>query len=123
ERLDGVDAAFHLLCVREAIFGAAELLELRDVGAGDERLAARSPKDGNAHIVLGTDARARCVELLVHLPGHGIVCRRAIEDHSRDLAGAAVAHFSVAHCALIGSAGHTTPSCRAFYPTVMRGLI
>ena len=76
----------------------------------------------NAHIVLGTDARARCVELLVHLPGHGIVRRRAIEDHSRDLAGAAVAHFSVAHCDLIGSAVQTTSSCPALYPSVMRGL-
>ena len=49
QRLDGRDGALHLLLVGDAVLAAAERLELGDVGAGDEGLAAGAAKDRDAH--------------------------------------------------------------------------
>src|SRR5262249_1081664 len=97
QRLDRAENAFHLLLVNEAVVAAAECLELRDVGAGDEGLAPGAAKYRYAQSVLAADARAGLVELFIHAPGHGVARRGPIEDHGSDLAVAAKAHLSVAH--------------------------
>src|SRR5260370_32954271 len=98
-----------LALVGKAILCAAEAFELRDVGPGDERLAARAAEYGNPQVVLALHARAGFGELLIHLPGHGIAGCRAIEDHRDNLSVASVTHFAVAHVTsafrLAGAAG------------------
>ena len=91
------EIAFHLVLVGDAVLAAAERLELGDVGAGDEGLAAGAAKHRDAHAVFAAHARAGLAELLVHAPGHGVARRRTVEDHGGNLAVADVADFSVAH--------------------------
>ncbi len=114
QRLDRGEVALHLAFVGDAVLAGAERLELRDVGAGDERLAAGAAEHRDAQVRLGTHACADFAELLVHVPGHGVARRRAVEDHGGDLAVAAVADFAVRHVFLL-------PSRRCFVPLPLAG--
>ena len=58
--------------VREAVLGGLEDLELADIGARDERLAARAAQHEDADGVVGVHLLARLGEALVHGPGHRI---------------------------------------------------
>ena len=60
------------LFVLDAVLAVAEALELRDVGAGDERLAAGAAQDQHAERGVGVDAIAGVDERLVHLPRHRV---------------------------------------------------
>src|SRR5262249_33457357 len=93
---DAGENAFHLLLVGDAVV-AAERLELRDVGAGDEGLAAGSAKHRCAQPIFPADLRASLAELLIHAPGHGVARGRPVEDHRGDLAVASVAHLPIGH--------------------------
>src|SRR5262249_61304208 len=97
QRLDAGENASHLLLVGDAVVAAAERLELRDVGAGDEGLAAGPAKHRCAQPIFPADLRAGLAELLIHAPGHGVARRWPVEDYRGDLAIAAVAHLSIGH--------------------------
>jgi hypothetical protein len=97
QRLDAGENAFHLLLIGDAVVAAAERLELRDVGAGDERLAPGPAKHRCAQPIFPADLRAGLAELLVHAPRHGVARRRPVEDHDGDLAVASVAHLPIGH--------------------------
>src|SRR5262249_43678547 len=89
--------ALHLVLIGDAIVATAERLELRDVGAGDERLAAGTAKHSCAQPFFPADLRTSLAELLVHPPSHGVACHRPVEDHRGDLAIANVAHLPIGH--------------------------
>ena len=57
----------------------AEVLELRDVGPGDERLAAGAAQDEHADAGVRVHAIARVDERLVHVPRHRVARLGAIE--------------------------------------------
>src|SRR5262249_62070578 len=103
QRLEVADTAVHLGLVGDAVLGTAEGLELADIGAGDEGLAAGAAKHRNPQPVFAADARTGRAELLVHAPSHGVARRRPVEDHRRDVAVAAIAHLSIAHAASAAS--------------------
>src|SRR4051812_17652191 len=94
---DAADVVLHLRLIGDAVLTAVEGLELRDIGARNEGLAAGAAKHRNAQPILAADARACFAELFVHSPGHGIARRRPVEDDRGDIAGTAVAHLSVTH--------------------------
>ena len=73
-----------LLLVRYAFVGV-EIAKLRDVGAGDEGLAAGPGESRGADVAVGAQPRADGLELLVHRPGHGVVRLRAVEGDARRL--------------------------------------
>jgi hypothetical protein len=77
-------APLALALVLDAVLRRPEALELADVGAGHERLAARSPQHEDPHGVVGVHILGGLVQALVHVPRHGVARFRPIEgqgDH------------------------------------------
>ena len=75
--------------VGEAVLGGLEDLELADVGAGHEGLAAGAAQDEDAHGIVGIHLLADLEQPLVHGPGHGVAGLRPIEGerHDRSVSG------------------------------------
>ncbi len=66
------ERAVAVALVGEALLGGLEHLELADVGAGHEGLAAGAAQDQDAHAVVGVHQVARLEQALVHGPRHRV---------------------------------------------------
>jgi len=71
-RARGVRAPLPLALVLDAVLRRAEALELTDVRAGDEGLAARPAQHEDPDGVVGIHFLGGLVQALVHIPRHGI---------------------------------------------------
>src|SRR5262249_14373326 len=74
QTLEPVERAIQSLLVGDSIVAASKALELRDVGAGDEGVAAGAAQDEHADRVGRVDVVAGSDERVVHLPGHRVAC-------------------------------------------------
>ena len=84
---DPFQAVEHLVdapLVGERVGLRAQMLELGDVGAGDERLAAGAAKNHHTDIGFGIRAIAGVEQRLVHLPRHRVARLRPIERQRGD---------------------------------------
>ena len=70
--LESIDDAVDAPLVGEGVLARREARKLADVGARDERLAARAPQDEHADAGVGVHAIARLDQRVVHVPGHRV---------------------------------------------------
>ena len=70
--------------VLHAVGGRLELLKLRNVRAGDERLSSRAAENEHVHAVVAIDAFAGVDERVVHAPRHRVARLRAIEGQESE---------------------------------------
>ena len=81
--LDAIDHRVEPPLVGDAVIAAAEVAELRNVGAGRER-AARSAYDEHAHVRVGLGRVAGLDQRVVHLPRQRVARLGAIQRHTRN---------------------------------------
>ena len=67
----------------DGVQGGALALEFRDVGAGDESLAARAGEHDDAHLRVGGETGQDLLGGAPHLVGDGVVLLRVVEGMSR----------------------------------------
>ena len=82
--LEPIDHRVEPRFVADHVVPRREACKLTDVGARDERLAARAAEDEHAHARVGVDAIAGLHQRLVHLPRHGVSGFGAVEREERD---------------------------------------
>src|SRR5262249_18162121 len=83
-----LDARIRLLDRRIVILGRLEggalAFELRDVGAGDEGLAARAREHHHAHLVVLGEALEHPARRRPHVERYGVMTLGIVEDHIAD---------------------------------------
>src|SRR5699024_8550766 len=70
--------------VLESVFFALERLELANVGAGHERLPARTPQHEDADAVVAVHLFTSLRQAVVHRPGHRVAALRPVEQDRHD---------------------------------------
>jgi hypothetical protein len=83
---DAAEEFVGVALVAQAVVAAREGEELRDVGAGDERLAAGAAQHEDAHGVVAVDLVADLAEAAVHVPGHRVARLGTVERQRDDRA-------------------------------------
>ena len=68
----------------QGVLARAEPRELRDVGAGDERLAAGAAEHEHAEAGVRVHALAGVDERFVHVPGHGVARLGTVDGQERE---------------------------------------
>src|SRR6266545_6752330 len=94
--------------VIQRIFGRIERLELRDVGARNERFVACATQHQDAHTLVVVDVLAAGVEAFVHRPGQRIARFGSVERQVRDGATSFIEQVFGRRDELGGRRGHGT---------------
>ena len=81
----GADPALHPLLVGDRVLLGPELLELADVGAGDEGLIARAGQDQAAERVVGIRLPCDLAQPVVHREGHRVPGLGPVEGQPEDV--------------------------------------
>lgn len=84
----------------------AVLLELADVGAGDERLAAGAAHDHDAHRIVVAQGRQRFAKSLPHLQRHRVALLGVVEGDHTDAVGDLREDLAVGVGRFMGEIGH-----------------